>query len=358
MPVIGFRCADNACKHGLARTIIGQARRVCHLSEHAGRSGGDIGWSLIISWGNLERGLSLKQLIVILDEPDVNAGWVGIVQLMPVRLAALILAPHLGRCGKVKRRFDDQAYQIGKVDGDCRHSTGSYYPQHGSHGRAVIVADLVVARTGTRCDKAPPNVLRFSCRRGARHRTTSKKARSRAPKAVSCKRLLDGATCSSKPIYARALPALPTPLACNDVWHIPGKHQQLIRIFTCRANQFKPAFDCDALGCLIVTAGNDEQSCQVPHGAHISLEQREGAGSNSTATILWQKYMITDQAFASLPVNIVQNDLADRRRVVINAKVVDIRAERRSIQVEGDRSRMSEAIGTAAICARSGGPMQ
>src|SRR6266508_4355956 len=37
-----------------------------------------------------------------------------------------------------------------------------------------------------------PNGTRFSCRRGARHRRASKKARSRAPKAVSCKRLLAG----------------------------------------------------------------------------------------------------------------------------------------------------------------------
>jgi hypothetical protein len=39
------------------------------------------------------------------------------------------------------------------------------------------------------CEGLPPNVLRFSCRRGALHQMTSKKARSRAPKAVSCKRL-------------------------------------------------------------------------------------------------------------------------------------------------------------------------
>jgi hypothetical protein len=37
-----------------------------------------------------------------------------------------------------------------------------------------------------------PNVLRFSCRRGAFHKITSKKPRSRAPKAVSCKRLFGG----------------------------------------------------------------------------------------------------------------------------------------------------------------------
>src|SRR6266508_6133916 len=37
----------------------------------------------------------------------------------------------------------------------------------------------------------PPNVLRFSCRRGARRKITSKKPRSRAPTAVNCKRLLD-----------------------------------------------------------------------------------------------------------------------------------------------------------------------
>src|SRR6266498_3502318 len=42
------------------------------------------------------------------------------------------------------------------------------------------------------CDGLPSNVLRFSCRQGAPHRLSSKKARSRAPKAVSCKRLLDG----------------------------------------------------------------------------------------------------------------------------------------------------------------------
>jgi hypothetical protein len=34
----------------------------------------------------------------------------------------------------------------------------------------------------------PPNASRFSCRRGALHKMTSKKARSRAPKAVSCNR--------------------------------------------------------------------------------------------------------------------------------------------------------------------------
>jgi hypothetical protein len=37
---------------------------------------------------------------------------------------------------------------------------------------------------------ARPNVLRFSCRRGALSKMTSKNARSRAPKAVSCKRRL------------------------------------------------------------------------------------------------------------------------------------------------------------------------
>ena len=41
------------------------------------------------------------------------------------------------------------------------------------------------------CEWLPPNVLRFSCRRGAAQRV-SKCARSRAPKAVSCKRLLAG----------------------------------------------------------------------------------------------------------------------------------------------------------------------
>jgi len=35
-----------------------------------------------------------------------------------------------------------------------------------------------------------PNVLRFSCRRGALHQKALKYQRSRAPKAVSCKRLL------------------------------------------------------------------------------------------------------------------------------------------------------------------------
>ncbi len=44
-------------------------------------------------------------------------------------------------------------------------------------------------RIGKRLE--PPNVLRFSCRRGAL-RKLSKCPRSRAPKAVSCKRLLDG----------------------------------------------------------------------------------------------------------------------------------------------------------------------
>jgi len=39
---------------------------------------------------------------------------------------------------------------------------------------------------------ARSNVLRFSCRRGALNKTSSKKQRSRAPKAVRCKRLLDG----------------------------------------------------------------------------------------------------------------------------------------------------------------------
>jgi hypothetical protein len=37
-----------------------------------------------------------------------------------------------------------------------------------------------------------PNGLRFSCRQGALHQMTSKKQRSRAPKAVSCKRLFGG----------------------------------------------------------------------------------------------------------------------------------------------------------------------
>jgi hypothetical protein len=41
-------------------------------------------------------------------------------------------------------------------------------------------------------DGPRPNVLRFSCRRGALHQKASKKPRSRAPKAVSCKRLLGG----------------------------------------------------------------------------------------------------------------------------------------------------------------------
>src|SRR6266540_2623585 len=40
-------------------------------------------------------------------------------------------------------------------------------------------------------DDPAPNVLRFSCRRGALQKL-SKKARSRAPKAVSCKRLFGG----------------------------------------------------------------------------------------------------------------------------------------------------------------------
>src|SRR6266545_1410760 len=59
----------------------------------------------------------------------------------------------------------------------------------------------------------PPNALRFSCRRGALHRTTSKKARSRAPKAVSCKRLLGRAVEStmyiltSLPITVIVVPA-------------------------------------------------------------------------------------------------------------------------------------------------------
>ncbi len=44
----------------------------------------------------------------------------------------------------------------------------------------------------SRRGKVAPNVLRFSCRRGALHQITSKKVRSRAPKAVSCKRLLAG----------------------------------------------------------------------------------------------------------------------------------------------------------------------
>jgi len=39
-------------------------------------------------------------------------------------------------------------------------------------------------------DGLPPNGLRFSCRQGARHQASSKNQRSRAPKAVSCKRLL------------------------------------------------------------------------------------------------------------------------------------------------------------------------
>src|SRR6266508_248464 len=43
----------------------------------------------------------------------------------------------------------------------------------------------------------PPNVLRFSCRQGARRRLISKNARSRAPKAVSCKRLLAGSRASA-----------------------------------------------------------------------------------------------------------------------------------------------------------------
>ncbi len=38
----------------------------------------------------------------------------------------------------------------------------------------------------------PPNVLRFSCRRGAQHQKALKYQRSRAPKAVNCKRLLGG----------------------------------------------------------------------------------------------------------------------------------------------------------------------
>jgi len=37
-----------------------------------------------------------------------------------------------------------------------------------------------------------PNVLRFSCRRGALHQKALKCQRSRAPKAVSCKRLFGG----------------------------------------------------------------------------------------------------------------------------------------------------------------------
>jgi hypothetical protein len=39
-------------------------------------------------------------------------------------------------------------------------------------------------------DERPPNGLRFSCRRGAWHQKALKSPRSRAPKAVNCKRVL------------------------------------------------------------------------------------------------------------------------------------------------------------------------
>src|SRR6266545_5330919 len=49
---------------------------------------------------------------------------------------------------------------------------------------------LIVPSIELGFDEDRPNVLRFSCRRGALHEMTSKKLRSRAPKAVNCKRLL------------------------------------------------------------------------------------------------------------------------------------------------------------------------
>jgi len=60
----------------------------------------------------------------------------------------------------------------------------------------IVTGWTMWSRNKQRCIKygidAPPNGLRFSCRRGAPHRMPSKKHRSRAPKAVSCKRLFGG----------------------------------------------------------------------------------------------------------------------------------------------------------------------
>jgi len=49
-----------------------------------------------------------------------------------------------------------------------------------------------ISWTRPRSVEMPPNVLRFSCRRGAPHQNALKYQRSRAPKAVSCKRVLAG----------------------------------------------------------------------------------------------------------------------------------------------------------------------
>jgi len=51
---------------------------------------------------------------------------------------------------------------------------------------------------------SPSNVLRFSCRQGALHKMTSKKPRSRAPKAANCKRVL-GASCDIVPLGIPAI---------------------------------------------------------------------------------------------------------------------------------------------------------
>ncbi len=54
------------------------------------------------------------------------------------------------------------------------------------HKEAVVQGIIISIAV----DWPPSNGLRFSCRRGALHHTSSKKQRSCAPKGVSCKRLL------------------------------------------------------------------------------------------------------------------------------------------------------------------------
>ena len=58
--------------------------------------------------------------------------------------------------------------------------------------------------------------------------------------------------------------------------------------------------------------------------------------------------MIADQALASLPVNIVQDELADRRSVLINVGLTQLRAcgrIRRAESREGRRSGRKETVG-------------
>lgn len=66
------------------------------------------------------------------------------------------------------------------------------------------------------------------------------------------------------------------------------------------------------------------------------LEQRESSRANSTTTILWQKQKITNQALASVPVNIVEDDLTTWVNILIDAKIVDVWAGRCNIQIKGD----------------------